>query len=154
MHCPACRSSRAQLRNPNPYPTLTGKDLDHLALEHPRFSPTNRIGCSAAAPAETVSQTLAPAVHTAPAQEPPTAWAPGGGLALGPAGQPYPNPTIIAEERRGSPARKGAAAARLAAGEAPWDMLSLKAAIVSARPGAHGLHVVYHIQLFVKAGCS
>ena len=78
------------------------------------------------------------------------AWASGGGLGPGPAGHPYPNPTIIAEERRGSPARKGAAAARLAAGEAPWDMLSLKAAIVSARPGAHALHVVYHNQLFVE----
>ncbi len=78
------------------------------------------------------------------------AWASGGGLGPGPAGQPYPNPTIIAEERRGSPARKGAAAARLAAGEAPWDMLSLKAAIVSARPGAHILNIVCHIQLFVE----
>ena len=37
---------------------------------------------------------------------------------------------------RGSTSKKESITARLAAGEAPWDMLSLKAAIHSASPGA------------------
>ncbi|KAK9826810.1 hypothetical protein WJX81_003120 [Elliptochloris bilobata] len=144
LEAPARSADRGALQD------RMGKDLDHLALEHPRFSPTNRSGQSAAvpAPASPRPEALNPVTglgiqprapeRAAPAPEAPAAWAAGAGLSVSAMGHSYSSPVpspIAMEERRGSPARKGAAAARLAAGEAPWDMLSLKSAIVSARPG-------------------
>ncbi len=117
-------------------PPRAGRELDHLALEHPRFSPTTRGGAAGAAPASAPASAPPPAPLPPPLELPP-AWAGAGLPSAGAGGQPYPSPMATpTAEGRGSPARKGAAAARLAAGEPPWDMLSLKAAVVSARPGA------------------
>jgi hypothetical protein len=117
-------------------PPPAGRELDHLALEHPRFSPTTRGGAAGAAPAPAPASAPPPPPPAPPLELPP-AWAGAGLPSSGAGGQPYPSPLATSTaEGRGSPARKGAAAARLAAGEPPWDMLSLKAAVVSARPGA------------------
>ena len=88
--------------------------MDHLALEHPRFSPTNRssedLDIAMSAAARLLAATPAPG---------PPGWPVGDGLLT---------------SARGRSKQEGMNA-RLAAGEHPWDMISLKAAIQAARPG-------------------
>ncbi|BDA50649.1 probable pentatricopeptide repeat-containing protein At3g61520, mitochondrial at N-terminal half [Coccomyxa sp. Obi] len=84
------------------------KKVDHLALEHPRFSPTNRL----AAPEDMHAGALATTV-----------------------GGQSPRVGTAAAGMSKSAAKKESIATRLAAGEPPWDMLSLKAAIHAALPG-------------------
>ena len=91
-----------------------GKAMDHLALEHPRFSPTNRssedLDIAMSAAARLLAATPAP------------------GPPLWPGGE---GPLASARGR----SKQESMNARLAAGEHPWDMISLKAAIQAARPG-------------------
>ena len=91
-----------------------GKAVDHLALEHPRFSPTNRSSCDLDAMS---AATLPPATRAASG---PLAWLPAGEGTL---------PGLRSRSKQES------MSARLAAGEPPWDMISLKAAIQAAVPG-------------------
>ena len=100
------------------WPSCAGKAVDHLALEHPRFSPTNRSsddldreGAMSAAAAPPLASVCMPG---------PPAWAPVGDGTL---------PGMRTRSKQES------MNARLAAGEHPWDMISLKAAIQAARPG-------------------
>ena len=92
--------------------------MDHLALEHPRFSPTNR--SSDALDRETALSAAALLLAATPAPGPP-AWE-----------------TAEGEPLTGlrSRSKQDHMNARLAAGENPWDMISLKAAIQNARPGS------------------
>ena len=91
-----------------------GKAMDHLALEHPRFSPTNRssedLDIAMSAAARLLAATPAPG---------PPLWPVGDGLLTSARGR----------------SKQESMNARLAAGEHPWDMISLKAAIQAARPG-------------------
>ena len=88
--------------------------MDHLALEHPRFSPTNRssedLDAAVAAAARLLAATPAP----------------------GPPGWPYGEGSLASARGR---SKQESMNARLAAGEHPWDMISLKAAIQASRPG-------------------
>lgn len=92
--------------------------MDHLALEHPRFSPTNRS-----------SNDLDREVAMSAAALPPAS-APGP-----PAWPPAMEGTLPGMRSR---SKQESMNARLAAGEHPWDMISLKAGIQAARPGAAG----------------
>ena len=91
-----------------------GKAMDHLALEHPRFSPTNRSSEDLDVAMSAAARLLA----ATPAPGPP----------LWPGGE---GPLASARGR----SKQESMNARLAAGEHPWDMISLKAAIQAARPG-------------------
>ena len=88
--------------------------MDHLALEHPRFSPTNRSSEDLDVAMSAAARLLA----ATPAPGPP----------LWPGGE---GPLASARGR----SKQDSMNARLAAGEHPWDMISLKAAIQAARPG-------------------
>ena len=88
--------------------------MDHLALEHPRFSPTNRSS-------EDLDVAMSAAAHLLAAMPAP-----------GPPGWPGGEGPLAGARGR---SKQESMNARLAAGEHPWDMISLKAAIQAARPG-------------------
>ena len=91
--------------------------MDHLALEHPRFSPTNRSSDDLDREGAMSAAALPLASVGAPG---PPAWPPAGEGTL---------PGMRSRSKQES------MNARLAAGEHPWDMISLKAAIQAAQPG-------------------
>ena len=95
--------------------------MDHLALEHPRFSPTNRSSDDMDREGAMSAAALPPASMYMPG---PPAWPPAGEGTL---------PGMRSRSKQES------MNARLAAGEYPWDMISLKAAIQAARPGDAGI---------------
>ena len=99
-------------------------------MEHPRFSPTNRSSDdldrkkAMSAAALLLAATPMPDPHTWPSagEEPPAGMR--------------------------SRSKQESINARLAAGEHPWDMISLKAAIQAARPGKDNRQMVSGLDLY------